>query len=246
VPVSLFVFAGLRLVPIYERISLWALPATYVGIALLADAAVRFGRAAYARRTATGAGLAVVASAITFVAFQVCYDIFERGRFDMLVGRPADSNHELDDRSGIGWLMAQHQPGDVLITTQLGLPALWWYSGASIAAPGSGTRMTDGSPILQAQHFWPTDCRSIRVPDALEGRRMLVYLGFRFDDTPQGFDDLLIESLSRFGTVVAEQRFSQAGRSLVFESRKPAAPAARPVGTTPVAGCVSLRPPLLW
>jgi hypothetical protein len=120
VPVSALLLASCRLVPLYERLSLWVVPALYVGIALLLDAAV--GRL---RRRPSQASWqrAALATGAAILALVVSGDIVRRGVFDLRHGRPSRNNHQLDDRAAVDWLIAQRRPQDVLVTTHLGLPA---------------------------------------------------------------------------------------------------------------------------
>ena len=59
VPLSAFALAALRLVPMQDRLSLWVVPALYVGIALFSDRAARLGHDAYVRRSRTRLALAI-------------------------------------------------------------------------------------------------------------------------------------------------------------------------------------------
>jgi hypothetical protein len=255
VPLSAFVLAGIRLVPLYERLSLWVVPSLYAGVALLIDAAVRLGLRAHARGKEAGVAVALV---VGLVGFVVCYDIYWNGREDMRLGRPSDSNHQLNDRAAVRWLMAERQPGDVLMTSHLALPALWWYGGIPLAtAEGAGSRQQDGSPVLEVSHVDPgPGCRPNELRDALKDRRrVLVYFGFRFDDMPRGFDDLVLHHLAELGTITANRSFGDAGRAAVIDLH-PSANVSRPVtdsaGTRPgdaparPNGCLTVRPARRW
>ena len=59
-PLSAFAFAGSGSFRCTERLSLWIVPAMYVGLALLVDGAVRLGRDAYHRRQWTQLTLAAL------------------------------------------------------------------------------------------------------------------------------------------------------------------------------------------
>jgi hypothetical protein len=250
VPLSMFALAGLRIVPLYERISLWALPAVYVGIALLADGAAHFGRVAIARRASRRVGLTVVAGVVALAPLAVCAEIVQRGIRDMTVARAADSNHELDDRAGVRWLMAQRQPGDAILTTRLALPAVWWYGGIPITSRDSVNGLLNGHPIFQVGHVEAgRDCRPNAVREALQGRsRALVYFGFRFDDMPSGFDQLLLDSLRGFGAVTHDERFARAGRSVVVDLRRSADTGLPDLSLDIVrpSGCIAIRPAQIW
>jgi hypothetical protein len=216
---SLFTLAGLRLVPLYERFSLWSLPALYLGIALFIDATVRLGRKAYARGTWNGFLLAVVAGIGACVGLEVCYDIYMRGRVDMEIARGPDSNHALDDRTAVRWLMRQRQPGDVVVTTHLALPAVWWYGRIPISNPDRGSRFADGSQILEIRYVDPgPDCRRDSLREALRGQsRALVYFGFRIDEVPKGFDNVVLDTLGELGALVGDHRFTGVSRAVVVD-----------------------------
>ena len=74
--------------------------------------------------------------------------------------------------------MGQWQPGDALMTTRLGLPAVWWYGMIPISdEAGAGKVLRDGSPVYEAG--LTNDCPSRQLEDALQNhRRVLLYLGF--------------------------------------------------------------------
>lgn len=255
VPFSAFALAGLRVVPLYERLSLWVVPALYAGVALLIDGAVLFGWRAHARGRRTGVAVALV---VAFVGFVVCYDIYWNGREDMRFGRPFDSHHQLDDRTAVRWLMAERQPGDVLMTSHLALPAVWWYGGIPIAnAAAAGSRQQDGSPILEVGYVDPgPDCRHNELRNALNDQpRVLVYFGFRFDDVPKGFDDLVLDRLAELGTITANRSFAGVGRAAMIDLRLPADASrtvASPPGTRPadvparLPGCLAVRLARRW
>jgi hypothetical protein len=216
VPVSAFVFAALRLVPLYQRLSLWIVPALYTGIALLCDRLVRSAREGSVRRRWSRRAATVL---VAVAGFQLCFDIVQRGVKDILAGRPPDSHHLLDDRTAVRWLMQHARPGDVLMTTHLGLPAVWWYGGITISDPEhGGGRLPDGSPILVVAQVPPGQrCRRSELREVLNGRRRaLVYFGFRFD-AAQEFDNLLLGGLREVGTVTALRNFADTSRAAVVE-----------------------------
>ncbi len=250
VPLSAFLLASLRLVPLFERLSLWMVPALYAGIALLAAGAVRRGADASPR----GSWLrhaAAIAAALTVAT--LCVDVVARGRGEM--ARTTTSNHALDDRTGIAWLLLQQRPGDVILTTHLALPAVWWYGRVPIGRPGDAGRLMDGSPILEVgyQRGGP-DCGD-ELGEVIRGsRRALVYFGFRFDDVPRGFDRLLLERMGEIGTVRAVQTFTDVGRAVVFDIGAPMADGwdwplnPGETGTTiaPLEGCLEVRVASRW
>ena len=221
-PLSAFALAALRVVPFFERLVLWVVPALYVGIALLASASV-------ARVTAT------------LIALIVSADITYHG-LDDLRARSNHANHQLDDRAAVRWLSAQQRPGDVWMTTRLALPALWWYGDSAIGAQLEASYAAAGS----------AECRSAELRDALKGvRRVVVYFGFRFDDVPKGFDDLLLDRLADIGSLVAYRPFADAGRAAIVDltepSRRDRSRLVRPDATAEDArvnldGCIVVQP----
>jgi hypothetical protein len=233
VPVSAFALAALRLVPMQDRLSLWVVPALYVGIALFSDRAARFGHDAYVRRGRTRLALAVV---LASVGSWLCADIVSRGSDNLRNAQWLHSNHQLDDRTGVRWLMGQRQPGDALMATRLALPALWWYGGIPISNRDlAAGRQADSSPMLEVGYRAAgPDCQRNQLRDALKGdRRVLVYFGFRFDDVPGGFDGVLLRSLGEIGSLAAFQNFAEFGHAAVFEL--PSA-SDRETSAGPVAG----------
>ena len=184
-----------RLIPLYERISLWIVPSLYVGIALLADGL------SYQRR--------VVRVALAPMLIVLAVEIPVRGVAALRV-RPATSNRALDDRAAIRWLRSREQPGDAWLVTHFAVPALWWYGGHA--------RTADTYELM-----YSSDSHACRAPIGdvfARHRRALVYLGFRFDDTPVGFDDLVVDQLSEAGAVTGYRRFAGQGIVLVLDARE--------------------------
>jgi hypothetical protein len=239
VPVSAFLFGALHLVPLEERLSLWALPPLYLAIAVAAEQ--------------LRAHVAIVAA---LLAMLVTGDIVRTGVHDVGV-RPRSSNHSLDDRAGVGFLLSQRQPGDALVTMRMGLPAVWWYAGVSVAPPNLGRAYEqDGAPILEVQHLGPgPDCRAGKLTAALEGKsRVAIYLGFDSRFTP-GFQELVLDTLSTRGRMTAYRTIAAEGVAAVFDLRQPprswAVMLTRPGGTAlpdvpRAAGCVGFFPATRW
>ena len=247
VPLSAAGLVMLRLVPLFARLTIWALPARYVGIALAFDAAVRWGRDAVARRApAVGLG----AGAVAVAALVLCADVGRRSWLDIPVGHPADSNHTLDDRSAVRWLVSELRPGDALLTTELAEPALWWYGDAPIGPPGRGATL-HGVPILEVHYHEPNPACGRPLADALAPySRALVYFGFRFDDVPDEFDDLLVRQLEEVGDVEVIRSFAGATRAAVVHLSNPVIPTTPPgeARRSPGAldGCLSFEPAVAW
>ena len=63
--------------------------------------------------------------------------------------RPPRSTHSVDDRSAIRFVMTQRRPGDAMLVTHLGLPAVWWYAGVDLSEANEGASLPDGGPILK-------------------------------------------------------------------------------------------------
>ena len=232
VPLSAFALAALRLVPLYERLSLWVVPALYVGVACLADASARSRH----RAVRLVGALAVV---------PLCVDMAYRGVFDLRHNRPRSSNHQLDDRAAVRWLAARARPGDVWLSTHFGLPAVWWY-----ADDGSAAR------AFELSYVTPDECHREALADALKNDpRRLVYVGFR--DVPRGFDELLVDRLSELGAVTGFRRFDDSSIALVIDGAQPFSgpttlshldtTAKNPADTVKrPPGCIAARPARPW
>ena len=242
VPLSAFLLAAIRMVPLYERLSLWMVPAMYVGIALLADQVATIARDALVQRRWFRFAAAIV---VTFIALALCADIFRRGRDDVLYGRPLDNNQQLDDRSGVRWLMGHARPGDAIMTTHLALPAVWWYAAMPIADRDPARRDGDETPVFEVEHRSEgPECERNQVHEALKGRtRALIYFGFRFG-MPQEFDDLLLRSLADLGTVSAYSEFAQKGRAAVVDLHRTEVVAAK--SGIPGRSCIAVKPARRW
>ena len=156
--------------------------------------------------------------------------------------------------------MVQRQPGDVLIATHLGLPALWWYGGIGIADPGAGSRHPgDGAAILELRHHWPGSgtCEPIdgksQPERALAGaRRAAVFLGFD-SDIPPGLQELALNTFNEFARLVSFKLIASEGTVAIFDLTLPpdreflAVPPRWGRHDSPVLrGCVSLRPARRW
>jgi hypothetical protein len=134
--------AGIRLVPLYERLSIWVVPWLYLAIALCVDAGIRWTRNAYhlgrdARTT--------MAALLTAAGLWLSGDVAVSGWRAIQVARPDNSNHQLDDRTAVDWLLTHR--GDAVLTTRLALAAVWWYADAPVLPPMLGGFLRNGSPI---------------------------------------------------------------------------------------------------
>ena len=134
-PVSGFLLAIFRVMPFTDRLALWTTPALYAAIAIAAGDAFERDDRPRSPREWVGAGVAIVCAVS---AWAVCFDIFEKGRQNVII---QGANHDLDDRRGVRLLMNQREPGDVFLTAHLGLPAVWWYGNISTAEPNPRTHV---------------------------------------------------------------------------------------------------------
>ncbi len=246
VPLSGLIWSGLRFLPFGDRVSLWIVPALYVAIALGVDSAARFFTRAGRRRLLPGVA-AVAAGAIGITA---TFDV-AGGRGLLTQGR-LTFNHALDDRSAVAWLMAQRQPGDAMISTHHGLPAIWWYGSIPI---GVAKFHPDGGPVFELSNV-SAPCDQGDIATMLSGqRRALVYLGW-IDDRFRGLDDLFLLRLREIGTIVASRDFVW-GRALVVdlqpsaradqdEAPDPPSEFGPSLDASKVDGCLRLRPGRRW
>jgi hypothetical protein len=249
VPLAAVVLSLLHIVPIFERLALWVVPALYVAVALCADASVwlRSGRQRFIASTAA------VLAGITALA--VAGDIVWRGA-EALARKPL-SNYGLDDRSSIRLLLAAHRPGDAIVTTHFGLVALWWYGGLDISDIERSGHLPDGSPVFELRHVPDErDCEraEAELDSAFNGRdRVAVYLGFRLNVLPEGFDKLVMRDLSRRGSVVNYKQYADESQVAIFELGRPTPghgasvrPAEASGSTAMPSGCVAVMPARRW
>jgi hypothetical protein len=248
VPISLLLLAVAGFVPTFERLAIWSVPALYVGIALCADKALPQSRRV---RSYIGVALAIP-------ALMVSYDIVRRGVF-AIEHRPR-SNYGLDDRSSVQWLIDARRPGDAVLSTHYGLAAIWWYGGIDVADANRSGRMADGAPLYEIHHV-EDERECARWGEALDAiardrSRIVVYLGFRMNVEPEGFDQLVLEQFGSRWPLVGYKEYAEASRLAIFDLKAAAAgPLIVPSGPgsaasrsniqTP-AGCVSVMPARRW
>jgi len=212
---SAFLLAAFLLVPLSDRLSLWVLPTLYIGIAIAADKGVRALRVAVDRRRWA---LATVALVWCLIVGRLCADIYRDGQWN--IRTRSTTTHNLDDRRAIRALMTQRRPGDAMLVTHLGLPAVWWYGNVDLSNENEGASLPDGGAIFEVWHEPSSrDCG----PDVL--RRAVwpatgatVYLGFELRDH---IEDLLLSRLAELGVVTTYQRFAEDGRTAVVDFRQP-------------------------
>jgi hypothetical protein len=242
-PLSAFLLGALRLVPLSGRLSLWILPALYAGIAITAERVARLAARSFARREQVELVLTTIAGAIIV---SLCFDIYQLGKADLIV--QPETNHDHNDRQAVRFLMTQRERGDVLLTTHLTLPAVWWYGGVSVAPPNLGRMFeNDGGPIFEIWHEQSgVACgRNDFKVGLTAAQRAVVYLGL--DADKPGFAELVLDSLSQLGTMTIYRGIAEKGRVVTFDLRLP--PKPWPAMTTPLArlpGCVGIRPALRW
>jgi hypothetical protein len=254
VPISAVALAVFHVVPIFERLALWAVPAIYLAIGLCADAALWLAGRARPLGRAAGLLLGLVTGA---TAGLVAVNIAQRGA-GALETRPR-SNYGLDDRSSVRWLLAAHRPGDVILTTHYGLAALWWYGGLDISDVDGGGRLADGSQIFEIGHVPPgRGCNgsSDQLSNVMSGHdRVVVYLGFRLNVEPVGFDNLVLQELGRRAGLVSYKKFAEESHLALFDvTRTPTETLILPtspgtgIGQAPptATGCITVRPARRW
>ena len=252
VPLSALTLGMLHVVPPFERLGLWCVPALYVGLALCADATSWI--AYHSRwRPPTLRTAAIVSAAL--VVTIVSLDIVTRGRNELDAKRP-DNNYGLDDRRSIRFVLRARQPGDPVLTTHFGLAGLWWYGGVDISDPSRAGFLGD-SPIFEIAHDADEErCTRDRDDiDALTARtgRAIVYLGFRMNVEPEGFDKLVLDELGKRGAIVGYHRYADLSHLVEFDFRQPPNGAGDRFFTRPntpplpsLSGCVAVRPARRW
>jgi hypothetical protein len=261
VPGSAIALAVLHVVPTFERLAIWSVPCFYVGLALCADAAARWAglapTAGSSGRRRLWVPQAVLASTLGITALVVSYDIVRRGVF-AIEHRPR-SNYGLDDRSSVNWLVDARRPGDAVLSTHYGLAAIWWYGKVDISSADRGGRLADGTPLYEIHHVAdPGEC--VRWSTALDSlartrSRLVVYLGFRMNVEPEGFDRLVLEQFGRRWPLVGYKEYAELSRVAIFDlggapsgplvvPSMPGRPSPEPVPVPP--GCVSVTPARRW
>jgi hypothetical protein len=252
VPVSAVLLAVAHFVPTFERLAIWTVPAFYVGVALCADSAFVFAASGVDRVRRLPA--AVVLGGL---ALLVSYDVVKHGVF-AIEHRPR-SNYGLDDRASVKWLLDVEKPGDAILTTHLGLPAVWWYSGTSIADLDRSGRLRTGTPLYVIHHVEDeAECpRWWAALDAIarDHSRIVVYLAFRMNVEPEGFDRLVLEEFGRRWPLVGYKEYAEVSRMAIFDLAGgpggpvviPPRPGAAPEVPVPIPpGCVSVTPASRW
>ena len=234
VPLSAFLLALLRLVPLHDRFALWIVPALYAGIALLLDAGVHHTINAGKRHWIRAAfGVACVALAISAAA-----DVVGQGRRHLDIGVPADNNHGVDDRTAVKWLLEQTRPGDAVVATRLGWPGIWWYGEIPLHPRPPGGKLPGGVPMIEMYHQ-RIDCGGDLATLASEHQRLIVYVGF--PDHEPVFRTLVVNELRTVGRIVESRDFAALSRVLIVET------GGTPAGPQPPrAECVGVGVARRW
>lgn len=243
-PLLAFAYAMAGLLPLYQRFSIWIVPALYVGVMLLADRALQSVRPA---SNAHRWGWLTVSIVTMLLTVRLGADIVRRG-YDALEIPRLREFEVLNDRAGARSLLAQRRPGDAVMTTQKGWPAIWWYGHIPIDDRNLPAAMADGYVMWYVEPG--PECRSSSIEKRRpKARRLLVYLGF--PDVPNGFERLLRQSLDRIGVTIGYHKFTGIGRLFVVDlERRPGGPASvadTPGDAAPVLpGCVAIEPVSRW
>ena len=257
VPVSAMVLAILRVVPPYDRLGLWIVPALYAGVALSADAAVSIVTSRGQHRHLSDLAFARVGALfVAGAALVLCADVVNNGVAD-LRARPL-SNYGLDDRRSVRLLLEATRPDDLIMTTHFGLAGLWWYGGVDISDPDRAGRLPNGNLVFQIRHVPPGSAcgeRTNEMDKLFKGRsRVAVYLGFRRNVEPTGFDNLVLDELGRRGRLVTYRQYVEESRIAVFDLTEvplnkleiPHAPGEPVVEPHIPAGCIAITPARRW
>jgi hypothetical protein len=256
VTISPFALAAFRRLPLADRLAFWMVPALYAAVAVAFDDVIARARVAFSRRKWVGVAVAV---GFALIAGRVCVDIVKRGHDNFFVG---GDNHALNDRRALRALMFERKPGDVWLTTHLGLPAVWWYGNIPISDPNGGSsHPEDGAPIFELSHIprGAPGCRGRQsreqLSKALAGsRRAAVHLGFA-SRIPPGFQELVLDELSRIGVLASYQPISSEGLAVTFDFTQPprswrldfaTPPGTKVEGVEPAAGCIGVQQAKRW
>lgn len=247
VPVSGFLLALMRQAPLADRLALWTTPALYAAVAIAVGDVLEHRRPERSLRAWAVFGMAIV---FTLVAWRVSADLISRGRDGVFLAR---DNHGLDDARGMRLLMRQRQPGDVLLTTHFGLPAVWWYGDVDVSDPHQGARFPDGAPLFEVRHvgFGVEGCRRSTQLRALSiafvgAPRAMVFLGFD-SNSPLGFQQMVLDHLARLGARTFYSRVESEGIVAIYDLRVPPDSPVEDQDQRPaLTGCVSTRPARRW
>jgi hypothetical protein len=142
-------------------------------------------------------------------------DVIAQGRRHLDIGVRPDNNHGVDDRSAVKWLLERTRPGDAVVTTRLGWPAIWWYGRIPLSPRPPGGHLPGGVPMVEMYHQH-IDCGNDLARLAAEHKRLIVYLGF--PDYELRFRDFAVDELAKVGRIVESRNFAALSRILVVET----------------------------
>lgn len=243
-PLTAFVLAALRIVPLYERFSVWIVPALYLGLTLLFDSGARALVEGWRFRRA---GRGVLGTLALATAVAIGADICRTGWPALDFGQSPNSNHGVDDRRAVPWLMARRQSGDAVLSTRLGWPAIWWYGRISLKTVGMRGRLPDGSVMYQVSHQRPGPACADWSDLFAQHERVLVHVAF--PDMPEGFYELLLRELAPFAAIVDAHVFADRSRVAVLQRRSKgggAPPGPTDASDVPLEGCVGVATVRRW
>ena len=138
-----------------------------------------------------------------------------------------------------------------MLTTHLGLPAVWWYGNVRLSDPGEGASFADGGPIFEIWNAAPgPDCAPDGLRQALSHvDGVTLYLGF---GEPNQLEDLVLDRLGELGEVTMYRRFAEASHAAVVDLRRapggrvmvPRFQMADPLVRPP--GCITIKQAHRW
>lgn len=250
VPATAFVLGAGGVVPLYERLALWMVPALYVGLALLVDEVVRVVRESYSARRWL---VLAAAMGVGALEIQLCTEMVKDGRRELRGASWSDQKQGLNDRLAVRWLIRQLRPGDAIVSTHQAWPAVWWYG--QIRLGDDADRRTQWGPGIAEYEIQAASARDCR-PDEFTARlsdhgRALVYLGFR--DIPAGADRIIMKRFEEAGTISAFRVFGSESWAGIVDLRVKGQPSAfhlppRPNEPEPAPAnlCVSVQRTSQW
>ena len=251
VPLSALTLGIFHVIPPFERLGLWCVPALYVGIGLCADAAQRLLQSRGGPPLLRVIAMVAALSAAGYVSL----DIVQAGR-GQLGARAPDNNYGLDDSRAVRRVLGLRRPGDPVLTTHFGLAGLWWYADVDISDEHRGGYLDD-SPIFEILHE-PRSSQCDRRKSELDAvlartGRVVVYLGFRLNVLPDGFDKFALDELSKRGAMVGYRRYAHLRHVAAFDFKQPPDGDARRLfdelgnaAPPPLSGCLAIRPARRW
>ena len=242
VPLSAVLLGVLRVVPLHDRFALWMVPSLYVGITLLLDSGLHhLSTATRAKRWM----LAAPALAAVVLAALPAGDVIAQGRRHLDIGVRPDNNHGVDDRSAVRWLLTEARPGDAIVTTRLGWPAIWWYGKIPMLPRPPGGKLPGGIPMIEmfheAQH---PQCTAALTALAAQHKRLIVYIGF--PDHLLEFRDVVVSELRKVGRIVETRDFAALSKVLVVHPGNPELQGVTPPAGDEEPGCVGVGLARRW